>query len=60
MDNMYRFHWRDGTTNDGIGRDAADALNRLGFGRGAVAALDYYETIEDATLPASPTPQDKR
>jgi hypothetical protein len=44
--NRYRFHWRDGTTNEGEGRDAADALNRLGFGRGAVAALDYYERVD--------------
>jgi len=39
----FRFVWKDGTSNGGRGYDAADAFRRLGFGAGALAALDYYE-----------------
>lgn len=52
-DTVFRFHWRDGTVNEGPGRDVADAFTRLGFGRGASAALDYYERIEPAPAPDS-------
>lgn len=47
----YRFHWRDGTANEGAGLDASDALNKLGFGIGALAALDWWEeaTLNDST-----------
>ena len=41
----YRFHWLDGTTNEGEGHTPAEALTLLGFGGGAVRALDYYETL---------------
>ena len=41
----YRFHWRDGSKNEGYGRSVADAFTRLGYGAGAVAALDFYEEI---------------
>lgn len=44
--NKYRFHWRDGKTNEGLGSSPEDAFSRLGFGAGAVAALDYYETVD--------------
>lgn len=44
----FRFHWRDGSTNEGPGTDAADALNRLGFGAGALPALDYWEALREA------------
>ena len=44
----YRFHWLDGSTNDGEGCTPADALTRLGFGAGAIRALDYYEVLEAA------------
>lgn len=43
--NLYRFHWRDGTRNEGYGTDAADAFTKLGFGQGAVPALDYWEAL---------------
>jgi hypothetical protein len=49
--NTYIFHWRDGKDETLIGDTAADALNRAGYGRGAVAALDYYEQA----LPECPT-----
>lgn len=41
----FRFHWRDGKTSDGDGKDVADAFTRLGYGAGAVAALDYHEEL---------------
>ncbi len=46
MEKMYRFHWLDKTTSEGMGRDEADAFSRLGFGGGAIRALDYFEVIE--------------
>lgn len=49
--NTYIFHWRDGKDETLTGETAADALNRAGYGRGAVAALDYYEhTYEGNTF----------
>lgn len=44
-DPLFRFHWLDGAKQLGRGKDAADALNRMGYGQGAVAALDYWEQI---------------
>ena len=41
----YRFHWRDGRTNDGQGTSPEQALTLLGFGFGAVPALDYWEEL---------------
>jgi hypothetical protein len=41
----YRFHWRDGTTCDGDGASPEEALPKLGYGSGAVAALDYHEEL---------------
>ena len=41
----YRFYWLDGTTNEGEGRDVADAFTRLGYGAGAIRALDYHKEI---------------
>ena len=46
---MYRFHWRDGTTDQCAGDDAGDALARLGYGMGAVPALDSIEELESKT-----------
>lgn len=43
---QFRFHWLDGKTDEGYGQDAADAFTRLGYGAGAVAALDYHEEIK--------------
>jgi hypothetical protein len=41
----FKFYWLDGKTNEGESTDAADALTRLGYGGGAVRALDYWEEI---------------
>lgn len=42
---LYRFHWKSGTPSEGMGATAEDAFTRLGYGAGAVAALDYYELV---------------
>lgn len=39
------FHWLHGKAETLRGDDPADALNRAGYGPGALAALDYYETV---------------
>ncbi len=44
--NTYRFHWRSGPPSEGQGYGPADAMTNLGYGQGAVAALDYWEQIE--------------
>lgn len=41
--NTYIFHWRNDKDETLQGATPADALNRAGYGRGALAALDYYE-----------------
>ena len=41
----YRFHFLDKTTYQGDGENVADAFTALGFGAGAVKALDYYEVV---------------
>lgn len=47
MEKLFRFVWRDGVIHEARGRDAADAINRLGFGLGALAALDYWEEVKE-------------
>ena len=42
---LYRFHWLGGLVEEGTGVDVADAFSRLGYSAGALAALDYYETL---------------
>lgn len=44
--NIYKFHWRDGQISQGPGSDVADAFRKLGYGGGAIAALDRYEVVE--------------
>jgi hypothetical protein len=44
--NKYRFHWLDGSVDEGYGRNVADAFTRLGYGAGALAALDYHEGVK--------------
>lgn len=39
----YKFHWRGGDVSEGDGETVSEAFTRLGYGAGAVAALDYYE-----------------
>ncbi len=43
--NLYKFHWRSGGVSEGRGETPADAMNKLGYGQGAVAALDYWELV---------------
>jgi hypothetical protein len=50
---LVRFHWNGGRIDeqDGVGNNrteiAADAANKLGYGGGAMSALDYWEIVED-------------
>jgi hypothetical protein len=41
------FHWKDGKSEELMGDDVANALNRAGYGGGALGALDYYEIKRD-------------
>ena len=43
MIQKFKFHWLDGSTEVGKGVDVADAFTHLGYGAGAIGALDYYE-----------------
>lgn len=43
----YRFHWRDGKVQVGKGYDVAHAFTTLGYGHGALQALDYWEPVKD-------------
>lgn len=45
---LYRFHWRSGKPSEmrsAIGPE--DAFTRLGYGAGAVGALDYWERVKE-------------
>lgn len=48
-----RFHWKGGHVDEGfgVGNDqyeiAADAANKLGYGGGAMRALDYWDIVDD-------------
>jgi hypothetical protein len=46
----YRLHWKDGKTEDGEGANEAEALSKLGYSSGAVAALDFWEPIEETPV----------
>lgn len=46
-DSLFRFHWLDGRVQELRGHGAADALNRAGYGQGAIRALDYWERVEE-------------
>jgi len=52
-------HWRDGKTDKGIGwgsnrtEAAADAMNTMGYGGGALAALDYWEAVKQEKIALS-------
>ena len=37
------FHWLDGKSEEGTGEGVADAFRNLGYGEGAIRALDYYD-----------------
>lgn len=59
--NLYRFHWSSGKTTENRGNDPADALTKLGYGAGAVGALDYWELVPEPSDadPDSHDPDDK-
>lgn len=43
----FRFHWIGSKkTDEGKGKNVADAFTRLGFGAGAMEALDFYEEVK--------------
>lgn len=42
---QFKFYWLDGSTNEGPGDSPVDALNKLGFGSGALKALDYWKEV---------------
>jgi hypothetical protein len=42
----FKFYWLDGKTDIGEGVDVADAFRSLGFGAGAISALDYFEEVK--------------
>lgn len=54
---MMEFHWLDGKIDRGLGRGdtreqrAADALDRMGYGGGALRALDYWKQIDEEPKP---------
>lgn len=45
--NAYKLHWLDGKTEVIRGLSASEAFNRAGIGRGALPALNYYETLRE-------------
>lgn len=40
------FHWLDGTIEESEGRSVSKAFAYLGYGGGALKALDYWEVEE--------------
>ena len=42
----YIFYWRDGKISIGKGNTTEDAFTRLGYGAGAIRALDFHEQSE--------------
>ena len=38
----FTFYWLDGKRDVLIGSNSADALNRAGYGQGAISALDFW------------------
>ena len=43
----FTFYWLDGQKDVGKGHSVADAFSRLGYGGGALAALDFYSEGSD-------------
>lgn len=63
----FRFHWKDGSVSVSDGASPTSALSALGFGAGAVCALDYWEkavpltcTETDCTNPRITEDEDAR
>lgn len=45
----FRFHWKTGgKASEGLGLDMADAFTKLGYGAGAMPAVDWYEEVSDS------------
>lgn len=42
----FKFYWLGGEIEEGEGISVSDAFTRLGYGHGAMKALDYYEEIK--------------
>jgi hypothetical protein len=42
----YRFHWRDGKIEDGVGENVQKAFSALGHGSDEIDALDHHEVID--------------
>jgi len=42
----FRFHWLDGKVEEGEGFSVSDAFMRLGYGSGAMRALDWWEEVK--------------
>lgn len=40
------FYWLDRESEEGEGYSVADAFTRLGYGAGALKALDYFEEVK--------------
>lgn len=49
----FRLHWIGGKTEEVEGADIADACRGAGIGGGALKALDYYELVVVAAVPAT-------
>lgn len=43
----FKLHWRDGKTEIVKGSGITEAVSAMGYGAGAVAALDGYEEIKE-------------
>jgi hypothetical protein len=45
----FRLYWLTGETETVSGSTVADAMNKAGYGGGAVSALDFYKEGEEST-----------
>ena len=46
----YQFHWLVGIDEYSEGSSVADAFAKLGYGAGAMSALDYYKELKGETI----------
>jgi hypothetical protein len=51
----FTFYWRDGKREVLDGKDPADAMNKRGYGNGALRALDFYSRGENNEYAWNPT-----
>ena len=42
---IFKLYWQDGKTEEIYGSSIFDAVEKAGYGGGALAALDYWEEI---------------